>query len=174
MAENSYNRLMLKNNNSQKNGFTIIEVVLVLAIAGLIFLMVFLALPALQRSQRDTQRKNDIARLKAAYQHYKANNKRGISFTDNYVQNFNNFMDKYMRANGESFKDPNGADYHFAEGAWGFTGGNAGDGLLSINPVNKCGNGTEGRAHHHTGRPGDIAVHFKLETGGIYCVDFND
>lgn len=49
-------------------GFTIIEVVLVLAIAGLIFLMVFLALPALQRSQRDTQRKNDIGRLKAAYQ----------------------------------------------------------------------------------------------------------
>ena len=43
-------------------GFTIIEVVLVLAIAGLIFLMVFLALPALQRSQRDTQRKNDMAR----------------------------------------------------------------------------------------------------------------
>ena len=58
--------------------FTIIEVVLVLAIAGLIFLMVFLALPALQRSQRDTQRKNDIGRLKAAYQQYKANNKGGI------------------------------------------------------------------------------------------------
>ena len=44
--------------NSLKSGFTIIEVVLVLAIAGLIFLMVFIALPALQRSQRDSQRKN--------------------------------------------------------------------------------------------------------------------
>lgn len=44
--------------NNNKYGFTIIEVVLVLAIAGLIFLMVFIALPALQRSQRDTQRKN--------------------------------------------------------------------------------------------------------------------
>ena len=43
--------------NKDKNGFTIIEVVLVLAIAGLIFLMVFIALPALQRSQRDTQKK---------------------------------------------------------------------------------------------------------------------
>ena len=40
-----------------KKGFTIIEIVLVLAIAGLIFLMIFVALPALQRSQRDTQRK---------------------------------------------------------------------------------------------------------------------
>ncbi len=40
-----------------RGGFTIIEVVLVLAIAGLIFLMVFIALPALQRAQRDSQRK---------------------------------------------------------------------------------------------------------------------
>lgn len=44
-------------------GFTIIEVVLVLAIAGLIFLMVFIALPALQRSQRNTRRREDMARL---------------------------------------------------------------------------------------------------------------
>ena len=35
------------NSSSQKPAFTIIEVVLVLAIAGLIFLMVFIALPAL-------------------------------------------------------------------------------------------------------------------------------
>ena len=46
-----------------KKGFTIIEVVLVLAIAGLIFLMVFVALPALQRNQRDTQRRQDYADL---------------------------------------------------------------------------------------------------------------
>ena len=36
-----------------KKGFTIIEVVLVLAIAGLIFLIVFITLPAMQRGQRD-------------------------------------------------------------------------------------------------------------------------
>ncbi len=108
-------------------GFTIIEVVLVLAIAGLIFLMVFLALPALQRSQRDTQRKNDIGRLKAAYQQYRANNKGGIPHGGNYVEKWNNFMDNYMRSHGEEFKDPTGSDYHFAEGAWGFTGGEAGD-----------------------------------------------
>ena len=46
-------------NNKQK-GFTIIEVVLVLAIAGLIFLMVFIALPALPRNQRDPQRRNEL------------------------------------------------------------------------------------------------------------------
>ena len=46
-----------------KKGFTIIEVVLVLAVAGLIFLMVFLALPALQRAQRDAARKQAIANI---------------------------------------------------------------------------------------------------------------
>ena len=55
-------------------GFTIIEVVLVLAIAGLIFLMVFLALPALQRAQRDTQRKQDVAMVVTALHNWKANN----------------------------------------------------------------------------------------------------
>lgn len=59
-------------------GFTIIEVVLVLAIAGLIFLMVFLALPALQRSQRDAQRKRDIAVIRAAVENYRSNNKGDI------------------------------------------------------------------------------------------------
>lgn len=57
-----------------KKGFTIIEVVLVLAIAGLIFLMVFIALPALQRSQRDTQRREDVSRVVTALTQYQANN----------------------------------------------------------------------------------------------------
>ena len=65
-----------KNQNLTKKGFTIIEVVLVLAIAGLIFLMVFLALPALQRSQRDAQRKQDVAMVVTAMHNWKANNKR--------------------------------------------------------------------------------------------------
>lgn len=55
-------------------GFTIIEVVLVLAIAGLIFLMVFIALPSLQRSQRDTQRRNDMANVSSKITQYQTNN----------------------------------------------------------------------------------------------------
>lgn len=62
------------NMQNKTKGFTIIEVVLVLAIAGLIFLMIFLALPALQRNQRDTQRKSDVGRFVSAVGSYKANN----------------------------------------------------------------------------------------------------
>lgn len=59
---------------NNKQGFTIIEVVLVLAIAGLIFLMVFVALPALQRSQRDTARRNDMSRVDTSLVQYQTNN----------------------------------------------------------------------------------------------------
>ena len=65
---------MAKQNINSKEGFTIIEVVLVLAIAGLIFLMVFVALPALQRSQRDTQRRNDLSRVDTSLVQYQTNN----------------------------------------------------------------------------------------------------
>ena len=65
---------MAKNNTNTKQGFTIIEVVLVLAIAGLIFLMVFVALPALQRSQRDTARRNDLSRVDTSLVQYQTNN----------------------------------------------------------------------------------------------------
>jgi len=61
-------------NIKSKKGFTIIEVVLVLAIAGLIFLMVFIALPNMQRSQRDTQRRNDFSAFSAAMTSYMTNN----------------------------------------------------------------------------------------------------
>lgn len=59
----------------KQQGFTIIEVVLVLAIAGLIFLMVFIALPALRRSQRDTGRKSDVSIVASALNTYLSNNK---------------------------------------------------------------------------------------------------
>lgn len=61
--------------NKTMKGFTIIEVVLVLAIAGLIFLMVFIALPALQRNQRDQARKNDVSTVASAVTSYTSNNR---------------------------------------------------------------------------------------------------
>lgn len=61
-------------NGRNESGFTIIEVVLVLAIAGLIFLTVFLALPALQKSQRDNARRQDVGRVVAGVQQYLTDN----------------------------------------------------------------------------------------------------
>lgn len=67
------------NKNISKKGFTIIEVVLVLAIAGLIFLMVFVALPNLQKNQRETERKNNYSAIVAALTTYLSNEQKMIS-----------------------------------------------------------------------------------------------
>ena len=55
-------------------GFTIIEVMIVLAIAGLILLIVFLAVPALQRNARNTSLKNDASAVGAAVTEFGSNN----------------------------------------------------------------------------------------------------
>lgn len=65
---------MLQNKTKDQKGFTIIEVLIVLAIAGLILLIVFLAVPALQRNSRNTQRKNDIAAVIGGINDYITNN----------------------------------------------------------------------------------------------------
>ena len=65
----------MNKNLHQRKGFTIIEVVLVLAIAALIILMVFIAWPALQRTQRDQARKNDVALIGSVIGTFKSNNK---------------------------------------------------------------------------------------------------
>ena len=108
-----------------KKGFTIIEVVLVLAIAGLIFLMVFIALPALQRSQRNTQREDDFARVLTAVNSFQTNNSGKVPFTftgstGKVDQNFvKRYVDEkcnttdgvtYTNCSGQ-FTDPDGTIY---------------------------------------------------------------
>lgn len=84
----------------QRKAFTIIEVVLVLAIAGLIFLMVFIALPALQRSQRNTRRRQDLARIVTAVNDYQSNNNKlpfPYASTSGVVNNIEKgFVSKYV------------------------------------------------------------------------------
>lgn len=66
--------MLSKYKQKRDQGFTIIEVLIVLAIAGLIMLVVFLAIPALQRNSRNTQRTNDVANLLGGVGEYVANN----------------------------------------------------------------------------------------------------
>jgi prepilin-type N-terminal cleavage/methylation domain-containing protein len=70
---------MVQKLRKQKEGFTIIEVLIVLAIAGLIMLIVFLAVPALQRNSRNTQRTNDVGRALGAASEVLNNNNGQLS-----------------------------------------------------------------------------------------------
>lgn len=58
----------------KEKGFTLIEIVLVLAIAGLILVIVFLAVSGAQKSRRDTQRKDDNARMLSQMESCASNN----------------------------------------------------------------------------------------------------
>ncbi len=60
--------------SKRAEGFTIIEVMIVLAIAGLIMVIVFIAVPQLQRNQRDNARQNIVNRMKAEMETYAGNN----------------------------------------------------------------------------------------------------
>lgn len=188
---------MTKNN---KKGFTIIEVVLVLAIAGLIFLMVFIALPALQRSQRNTRRRQDMARILTAFNDYQANNNgkmpqadsagkkelamlvnRYITGISNYANSEGNDIESLKNCNNsDQFCDPDGTSYRFATRA-----AISGDIKNIDEHLSKDGKDyshsilyyvhakcgdTEGSIKNGSGN-NDIAIFYKLEGGAWYCGD---
>ena len=149
---------------NKQSGFTIIEVVLVLAIAGLIFLMVFVALPTLQRNQRDTQRKQDLSRVITAIASYTQNTKGQLP------TNWNTFKSSYLEVAGDTFADPTFGSYNFnvrttadlpSSGASTIDK----DGSIYVYVGQKCGNDqdlTPGGAR-------SVAFMMKLEGGGLAC-----
>jgi prepilin-type N-terminal cleavage/methylation domain-containing protein len=152
-------------NVQQKNkekGFTIIEVVLVLAIAGLIFLMVFIALPSLQRGQRDAQRKNDMSRAMTAVNNYQSNN-RGVA-----PSNWTDFATKYLEVNGDTFADPSGTNYIFAPGTTKPVISDTFDGSSPKIYATK-GATCDGEDIDLGKGANKIALQMKLEGGGISC-----
>ena len=156
---------------NKHKGFTIIEVVLVLAIAGLIFMMVFITLPALQRNQRDAQRRNDMNAMIDAFQRCSANN-RGRC-------NLNVLISRgYLKAN--EWKDPSIGESYVVNAKGGDSTVYSADwsaweiGRVYWNQGGKCIGNTL-RDIHETGRVVDGAfANFvaatKLENGGIICV----
>ena len=79
----------------KKSGFTLIEIVIVLAIAALIMVIVFVAVQGAQRSRRDTTSRSNAAATLAAIEQYASNNSgslpsqdaAGVTAMANYVTN---------------------------------------------------------------------------------------
>lgn len=156
--------------NRKQQGFTIIEVVLVLAIAGLIFLMVFIALPALQKGQRDTQRRNDLSQFAAQVNQYQSNNKGVVPTGTGGAASCNaatagtvaNFVSKYLTGANE-FNDPSsGSKYTCATAIPTATG----------SYYYLAGNICDGESPTTTGASNrNFAVVTKLEGSGSACRD---
>ena len=173
---------MAKNNIKSKKGFTIIEVVLVLAIAGLIFLMVFVALPALQRGQRDTQRRDDMARFLSQLNQYQANNNGKVPEATK--AKYDIFIANYLRVQTDKddtdtaqddFTDPSsGANYNVASVTVCSNKENCAQ--ASVADDYKTGNirvytnaTCDGEDPSYVQGDRKIAITYKLEGAGTYC-----
>ena len=177
------NKKSMIDNNSM-SGFTIIEVVLVLAIAGLIFLMVFIALPQLQRAQRDTQRRQAIGQLSGGITQFQTNNNgkipddkyfgagggagaNGINFIKGYIVGTNGLAE-------EDFVDPStGETYKIVYNGTGAAPTKKMppetlDGTIYYHIDARCGD--DGTVVKGGGKRTYAAV-YKLEGSGAYCVD---
>lgn len=144
----------------RQKGFTIIEVVLVLAIAGLIFLMVFIALPALQRSQRDTQRKQDLSRAITAVNNYQSNNRGQLP------SNWATFISGYLTVNGDTFADPDGTAYAFTQNTVnGFDPATFTSGKIYYTTNASCSGESVATGQGNS----KVALQYKLEGGGTAC-----
>ena len=186
----SAGRGMVLTDRGTRSGFTIIEVVLVLAIAGLIFLMVFIALPSLQRAQRDTERRNAIGRMAAQIQQYQTNNNGRLPKNGSIaaqvpagdddmvkmeVYNSSNnsaasFIKNYMNgatAQYNEFNDPSG--WAFGLTIDDFAGDqpnlNFEDYMIYMYKGAHC----NGELVESSNNPRDYALVYKLEGSSVYC-----
>lgn len=93
-------------------GFTLIEVVIVLAIAGLIFVIVLLAVSQAQTARRNTQRKNDLNRISAQLEQYASNNQGSYPSESAFTNSSSTFRQSYI--NNIDLNDPStGASYSY-------------------------------------------------------------
>ena len=156
---------MANKNIRRDGGFTIIEVLIVLAIAGLILLIVFLAVPALQRNARNTQRKNDVASLASALSEYINNNDGVLPATCTggvgaaKCSFYNNWKPGYYTNSATTPKFTNNANTKPATALGDPTDVD----LVWIASYNTCA----GEAASTTGAtPRSVAITYDVETGG--------
>lgn len=96
---------MFNMKKGNEKGFTLIEIVIVLAIAALVLAGILIAVQGAQRSRRDTQRKDDAGKI-ASYLEQSASNNNGTYPTAATVGAFNT---AYITAN--NLVDPLGPAY---------------------------------------------------------------
>ena len=181
-----------------KTGFTIIEVALVIAIGGLIFLMVFIALPGLRAQQRDTERRENIMSLLDTIKKYQTNNRGALPGSSEISNNaippvtweaanspsnapttWAGFYRDYL---GETFMDPGGRNYTL--NIYKCDGVSNADEPCNIDAITDARNAMFPNGYNlyvvlqatcngdeavSTKNPRKLAVLYKLEGSGMYC-----
>ena len=156
----------MKSTLRNQKGFTIIEVLIVLAIAGLILLIVFLAVPALQRNSRNTTMKNDASAVAGGISEYASNNNGGqpsaITGTGTVTVGAAGTTQAQARVNGSTTVSATAASASFTPSATA-----PGAGAIVVWLGHKCDGSANPRAN---------AVYYPIETSGGFvatpgCID---
>ena len=146
----------------KQKGFTIIEVVLVLAIAALIFLMVFIALPALNRNARDQSRKTVQGKVVSAIGTY-ATNHRNQQYTN--VTDLAPYLD--VTQPGSAGNTLDNVDGYILEGANSFSAQAITQDKITLIKGSKCNTNGDGVV---PGSSRNVAVLIRMENAdAIVC-----
>jgi prepilin-type N-terminal cleavage/methylation domain-containing protein len=142
----------------KEKGFTLIEIVLVLAIAGLLLVIVFLAVSGAQKSRRDTQRKNDLSRIASSLESSASNNN-GSYPGGAGGQTWAAFWTAYVNNATSNLKDPSTGTV-YTQGPQTGTGGNPTLTALGSGATATVAYDISGRTYH---------VCINLEQGTQFC-----
>jgi prepilin-type N-terminal cleavage/methylation domain-containing protein len=163
--------LLESRKQSSRAGFTIIETLIVLAIAGLILLIVFEAIPALERSSRNNQRKQDIQTVLEAVSHYELSNSGDLPQTVAELCANTTQLSYYTC----STTDLSLTEYSYDSGVPGETappasrGPITGDSAIStieLYNYQKCDANADGKSSNVGAGYNDVVALFALESGG--------
>lgn len=184
-----------KHSRRSEGGFTIIEVMLVLVIAAVIILIVFLAVPALQRNARNVRRRRDVAYLLPVVREAKVNNNNKFPDKCNNGQNYcflyNQPLSYYSNNGSTSARtvsffprptpwgeapadnqlDPNDTSVYGPDGGSHATTWQNTE-IVQIRSFTKCA--ANGEFTGDGAKPDDLAAQFVIETGGdgqLQCVE---
>lgn len=158
---------MLKPQRKDQKGFTIIEVMIVLAIAALILVVVLIAVPQLQRNQRNSARRDILGRIKTELDNYAGNNNGTYpTANNNATTGFSTgggFPNRYL--NGVNYRDPS-TGVNMVLTNWTTDANVTGQGNVYYATGRTC-NGEASQV----GQARNYVVMTQLEGGAIWCLD---
>jgi prepilin-type N-terminal cleavage/methylation domain-containing protein len=147
-------------------GFTIIEMVIVLAIAGIILVIIFKALPALQRNDHNSQRKHDVQMVLEEISKHQLNNS-GTLPTDAQLEDR---LNKYAKLVYYDVSDVSADAIRLVAVAAGSAevtdhSPNTDVGLVYIYNRQKCSTNVQGKADNTGAGYNDVVALYAVETG---------
>lgn len=146
---------MISFKKARSQGFTIVELLIVIVVIGILAALVVVTYNGIQQKARDTERKTDINALHGQLEAYQAQNGKYPTLANMNDQGAGGFVVTNLKGlDLAAFKDPNGANSNLADAA-------AANVYSYVAAPANCDNGANGDCTQYT-------LTATLEGGGTY------